>query len=209
MRFLSDFLRGTLPSQRPDGQTTSAPTTDPTRTRSGKRPLFIAVAVFGVVVLVVALSSRKPSSGRAAVSTVPVQDAIKAQLEATFPQSAQQIFDTIHPIGTATGVAVHDVSIDSWKRGQNTNRYEDIQRLTVRYTLYWKGPFTKDGFTKISQSYDNESQRYLDPQILETNGITKSGALKALGAVGGTFLQYQAQKAGAEAAASSYLNDNR
>ena len=65
---------------------------------------------------------------------------------------------------------------------------------------------TKDGFTKISATYDTESQRYTASQVLATNGMTKSDAGNAALGLLGTYLQYQAQKAGAEQATRDYYN---
>ena len=104
------------------------------------------------------------------------------------------IFNGFHPVGTAKGVTVHDVAI-TWKHGQPTNRLNDVQAYNVRFTLYWEGPITRDGFTKIGATFDAESQRWIGSQIVATNGVTNQQAGEAIGQIGGAMLL-------------QYLNDN-
>ena len=49
---------------------------------------------------------------------------------------------------------------------------DDVREFTVRFTLYWEGPVTTDGFTKVEWTCDTESRRRLRTQILASNGIT-------------------------------------
>jgi len=100
----------------------------------------------------------------------------------TLNQNKQQVLNNIHPVGTAKNAVVHDVAI-VWKHGQATNRMEDVLQFTVRYTLYWQGPVTQDGYTKISETFDNESQRYTAFQILATNGVTNEHVGEAIGSL--------------------------
>lgn len=121
------------------------------------------------------------------------EDVIAAALQQSLNENRQMIFNGFHPVGTAKSVTVHDVVI-TWKHGQPTNRLNDVQAYNARFTMYWEGPITKDGFTKISATFDAESQRWMAPQILATNGMTNQQAGEALMQFGG-------------AALSTYLND--
>jgi hypothetical protein len=48
--------------------------------------------------------------------------------------------------------------------------------ISTRFTIYWEGPVVKDGFTKVSATWDNESQRWSPGQIIATNGMTNQQA---------------------------------
>jgi len=111
---------------------------------------------------------------------VRLEDAIAGELQQNLNQSKQELFNGIHPVGTAKEVKVHEVEI-TWKHGQPTNRPEDVQTFNVRFTLYWEGPITKDGVTKVNATYDAESQRWMGMQILATNGLTNEKAGEAIG----------------------------
>jgi len=116
-----------------------------------------------------------PASGKTAttpITPVAVEQIIANDMQRLANVQKQKIFQSIHPIGTAKSIVVHDVTITAWKGGNATSRFEDILQYTVRYSLYWEGPVTKDGFTKVSQTYDAETQRFVSFQILATNGIT-------------------------------------
>jgi len=113
---------------------------------------------------------------------------LQSDLQTASEKSKQELFNAFHPIGTAKSVVVHDVSIVGWKRGKVTGRNEDILQLTVRFTIYWEGPITKDGFTKVGATWDGESQRWLPGQILATNGMTNSQATEAFIDIAGAAL---------------------
>ncbi len=110
-----------------------------------------------------------------------IEDSVFAVVQRSADETKQKIYDSIHPAGRALNVSVRDVSVTDWKDGQDTNRFEDIQQFTVRYTLYWETPAVKEGYTKILQTYDVPSQRYISCQVIETNGITKKDLLNAIG----------------------------
>lgn len=122
-------------------------------------------------------------------SAFKVEEVLTASLHQCLNQAKQQLFNGLHPVGTAKGVTVHDVAI-MWKHGQRTNRPQDVQAYTVRYTLYWQGPMTTDGYTKVSATFDTESQRWTAMEILATNGMTNQDAGEALVQIGGTLLLY-------------------
>jgi len=115
------------------------------------------------------------------------EDLIAAEIQQDLNQNKQQVFRSIHPMGFAKSATVHDVTI-LWKHGQSTNRLQDIQEITVRYTIYWEGPITKDGYTKVSETFDTETQRYTRGSILATNGITNKEAGETIGVIGGAIL---------------------
>jgi hypothetical protein len=110
-----------------------------------------------------------------------IEESIFAVVQRSAEETKQKIYDSIHPAGRALNVSVRDVSVTDWKDGHDTNRFEDIQQFTVRYTLYWETPAVKEGYTKILQTYDAPSQRYISCQVIETNGITKKDLLNAIG----------------------------
>lgn len=134
-------------------------------------------ALMMVAVICSGCSGNTPSS-----SAPRAEDVIAAELQQVLNQSKQEVFNRLHPVGTATGAVVHDVAI-TWKRGEATNRLQDVQAFTVRYTIYWRGPVTQDGYTKVSETFDNETQRYTSGEILATNGITNRDAGQAIGAM--------------------------
>jgi hypothetical protein len=154
-------------------------------------------AVIGFVLLLVTCSLRNcgnSGGGRQIASTPPraapsPEEVIAGAFQTVYSQNKQQIFDKIHPLGIAKSVVVHDVTITAWKHGRATNRPEDILQYTVRYTIYWEGPITKDGFTKISQTFDTETQRCVSAEILATNGTTNSDVAYGLGVIGGALLR--------------------
>lgn len=158
----------------------------------------------GLIVIVTIFSNGEPRRGNSIPSSKRIEDVLAHELQQGFTTNRQRIFEGMHPVGTANSVVVHEVKVDEWKNGRNTNDFTGIQKFTVRYTLYWSGPITKDGYTKVSQTFDAESQRYVSAQILSTNGITNANAGEAAGAVFWTWLQYEAQKAGAERATEKY-----
>lgn len=157
--------------------------------------LLLLLVIIGIVFAVFASrggAHSSSSSGQAhKTAGTRVEAIIMAAVQKGADENKQKIFDSIHPVGTARSVKVHDVTITAWKHGIDTNRFEDILQFTARYTVYWEGPIEKDGYTKLSQTYDAEAQRYAAPQILATNGITTQDAGDALGALFGAWLQGQ------------------
>ena len=145
-------------------------------------------------VLCAGCGGNASSSGHGGQPARRIEDVIAAELEQALNQNKQMIFNGFHPVGTAKAVKVHDIAI-TWKHGQPTNRVQDIQAYNTRFTMYWEGPVTKDGFTKVSANFDAESQRWVGSQILATNGTTNREAGEAIGQIGGAIL-------------SNYLNDN-
>lgn len=83
-------------------------------------------------------------------------------------ENKQQIFNSFHPVGTAKQIVVHDVQPQTGTGGQPL--------LAIRYTIYWEGPVTKDGFTTVLFSYDCDSGRNVGTEVLSTNGVTNEDA---------------------------------
>ena len=156
----------------------------------------VQMLAFGLVLICVILFfvshwSHKPVSA-------PVEDVLTEELQAAFTDNKQDLFNRIHPVGTATSVKVHDVSV-VWKNGVRTNLEKDILQFTVRFTIYWAGPITKDGYTKATQVFDEESNRWIGGQVISTNGVTntevKSGAINfGIGFLQGYLQQQQQQQ---------------
>lgn len=146
-----------------------------------------------IVVLIIVISSisSKPDSGNLAPAARPlsVEQVIGSGVQAALTRDQQKIFDSVYPVGTAKSVVVHEIVIDAWKRGQATGKIEDVKQFTVTYTLYWEAQLVKDGFSKISQTFDMESQRFIGGQVLASNAMmTKSDIGEALGYIGGALL---------------------
>lgn len=99
----------------------------------------------------------------------------------------QAIFKQLHPVGTAHSVVVHDVDIQ-WRGGAATGHQEDIQGTIVTFTIYWEGPVTSDGYTKVAVLHDWEVNRFTDGQILATNGITNGDAMYGIGWAAGFLI---------------------
>lgn len=172
----------------------TAPPSHPNKSVAKKVLIFSGIVCGGVIALffalifISAITSKNSGNNGVPPSIRRVEDDIATFIQTAANQNRQNIFNAIHPVGTAKSVAVHDVTITSWKHGQVTNRFEDILQFTVRYTIYWEGPIIADGYTKITQTFDNETNRYIDGQILATNGATNADASYALGYIGGALL---------------------
>lgn len=109
-------------------------------------------------------------------SNSSVRDKVNTSLNVT----KQKWFDRFHPIGTAKTIKLHETKVENTAQGKRT---------TARFTVYWEGPFTKDGFTKIQAIHDEESNRWVRAEILETNGTTKTQVLDGVGAFLDGFVQ--------------------
>jgi len=138
-----------------------------------KFPVFL-VALFLVFAL--------PSPGRSGVfdwfSSKSPEDVITAALQRAMNENKQNLFKAFHPVGTATRVEVHEVKI-YWRNNRPSKNLNDMLGYDVRFTLYWRGPLTSDGFTKVVMRFDNESKRWVQSQILATNGVTNEQAGEA------------------------------
>lgn len=129
------------------------------------------------------------------VSTEALEAELGAMLTAFVAEQRQQIFNALHPTGTVTDSKVHEAKVTKWRKGVATNRPEDIAEFVVRYTIYWEGPVTRDGFTKIAQTYDAEVGRYTHSEVLSTNGVTNEEAAQAAGFVFGMALRHTIENA--------------
>jgi len=126
---------------------------EPTHVIGSLQPAAKLIAILGILWLTLTCCSHKPTQVE------------KAQ---TFLSGhKQQWFDRFHPIGTAKSVTVHDVAIQKSPNGT---------QAVIRFTLYWEGPITKDGFTKVRAVHDKESKRFVRAEILATNGTTNAQA---------------------------------
>ena len=91
------------------------------------------------------------------------EDKIKDAVSTSLQNHRQQIFDAFHPIGTAKYIKVHSIEV----YGNNVDAV---------FTIYWQGPITTDGYTKVAMHYDGDVERWTAAQILATNGMTNSQA---------------------------------
>ena len=142
-------------------------------------------AIHAPVILMIAVIVSVPGCNARTTHTSrdSVENIIASEFQTIANQQKQQIFNNLHPVGTAKSVTIHDVTIVAWKHGRATNRIDDVLQFTVRYTLYWQGPMTQDGYTKISETFDTETQRSIAGQILATNGITNENVGEAIGSM--------------------------
>ena len=91
---------------------------------------------------------------------------IKNAITRDLQSSPQQLFNAFHPVGTGKSVKVHSAQV-----GRNG--------ADVTFTIYWQGPITSDGYTKVAAHYDAQVQRWTRTTILATNGITNGQANEA------------------------------
>ncbi len=103
------------------------------------------------------------------------------QLTQDFNTHRQQLFNAIHPRGTAKSVVVHEVIPISAAGGQ--------QQFGVRVTIFWSGLVTQDGFTKLFLTYDSELNRWIGVEVLETNGVTNADVAQGMGEFAIGFLK--------------------
>lgn len=122
------------------------------------------------------------------VTYANLEEEVRAFLHEGFNANKQALFDKLHPVGTAKNVKVHEITFDKWRNGINTGKGEDVKQFTVTFTLYWEGPIEKDGYTKITQTFDTETERYVEGRILYTNGTTSAEVGEAIGFLGGLML---------------------
>jgi len=91
---------------------------------------------------------------------------IKNAISESLRSHQQELFNVFHPIGTAESVKIHSIQVYG-----NT--------VDVVLTIYWQGPITTDGYTKVAMRYDGDVQRWTGYQIIATNGITNAQANEA------------------------------
>ena len=103
-----------------------------------------------------------------------------AKTQDDLEMNLNEVFDHIHPVGSAKRVTVHEVK--SYWKTENPKSLDDLEGFVVRYTIYWEGPIEKDGYTKLISLYDAEVGRYTETNVIKTNGITKQDAMQAIGA---------------------------
>ena len=174
---------------------------------------YVALTVFailavGYVGLLTQSAANKPNSGTTAptpnyasqsVSPTPLakqpEEILVAWFQDKLDARKQEIFNDFHPMGQAQSLTVHDVSIE-WKENRPRNDLRNILQATVRFTITWTSPLHNDGFTKISATYDNESERFTSAEILATNGTTTQDAAMLTGAVIGSVIQYESEQQG-------------
>ncbi|HZZ27583.1 MAG TPA: hypothetical protein VFE46_06200 [Pirellulales bacterium] len=117
-----------------------------------------------------------------------VNSALAAQWQEGLNADKQTLFDDLHFSlgGTATSVSVDDLTIDSWKPGHSGNTSNDVQAVTVRFTLYWQGkvehrPDLNEsiGYTKVEVKYNYETDA-ASLRVLDTNGHLKEDLNRAM-----------------------------
>lgn len=176
----------------------------------GNSATMIAIIVFVVGCVVREFAGNQVTPTRAAndgpsasapphpLTTEKLEAELTAMLTEIIAGEKQDIFNALHPTGNATGVKVHEAKVTKWRKDVVTNRPDDIAEFVVRYTIYWEGPVTRDGYTKVAQTYDAEVGRYTRCEILSTNGITNDEAAQAAGLVFGMALRHAIDSAAAQ-----------
>ncbi|MCX6963571.1 MAG: hypothetical protein NTZ08_14170 [Verrucomicrobia bacterium] len=104
-----------------------------------------------------------------------VETKIQADVQRKLDQNKQRFFETIHPIGKAREIKVHEVST-RWKKS-NPKNLKDLKGYSVVYTIYWSGLLTADGYTKAESYFDADVDRFIQTEVIATNGTTKSQAI--------------------------------
>jgi len=110
----------------------------------------------------------------------PIEEILEGQWRVVLFNARQEIFDGMHPVGSATDVRLHSLEI-KWRNNVRTNREKDILGMAVRYTVFWDGPITKNGFTKLFSVYDAEVGRIIATDLLATNGVTTGDVAEGVG----------------------------
>jgi hypothetical protein len=90
----------------------------------------------------------------------------------------QLLFDSVHPVGTATSVRITDTQIEWQEDAEKKRTLEEIRRYTVDLTIYWSGPIQEKGWTKMRLSYNAELEELTAQTVVDTNGVTKEKAGK-------------------------------
>lgn len=103
------------------------------------------------------------------------EDSLKEALTTQFNNKKQVLFNLFHPTGTAKKVEIHEVRI-AWRNNKPSNNFNDMIGYGVRFTIFWQGPVTKDGFTKVLAVWDGEAQHWTHSEVISTNGITNADA---------------------------------
>lgn len=152
-----------------------------------RRPWGVIAAVgccLCVVLLLLLLIRSHAVVPSVSVATQPpskLQAALTSALQEDLSRNKQELFNKIHFLGDAKSDVIQNVSIQ-WKGGRPTDNSADLATVTVDHTLYWETLLTSNGYTKLSDTYDCSSgtPRLTDSRIIDTNGLTKEGATKAV-----------------------------
>lgn len=127
------------------------------------------------------LGGAAVAGGAAATYAVLNPKDVEAELAAKIQQDLDNkkddFFHKIHPVGTAKSIQVHEVK-SHWKTDKPKS-LADLTSYEVRYTIYWDGPIQKDGYTKLTSTYDAEVGRYVDTTVIATTGVTNGDAVDA------------------------------
>jgi hypothetical protein len=130
-----------------------------------------AAGVFGKI----ALGALTGWGIYSAVNKGDIESTLQANIQKKLSQNKKELFKSIHPIGNAREVRVHEVH-SQW-RSQNPKTLKDLKGYSVVYTIYWSGPITADGYTKVESYFDADVDRFTQTRVLATNGTTKSDAM--------------------------------
>jgi hypothetical protein len=140
-----------------------------------KNRLLIAGSIICVLASALFVACRIPA-------TTETEESFRRQAMLTFqPRIAaamQKEFNRFHPLGTAKGIQIDDVTFQ-WKAGVPTLKKEDIEQVTTTFTLYWTSPLTKDGWTVIREVFDMKSKKLVSVKLLKTNGVTNGDLLES------------------------------
>lgn len=118
----------------------------------------------------------------------PIEKILERRWRVYIRDAGQDIFNSIHPVGRATGTKLHDLEV-KWRNDIRTNRESDILAIGVRYSVTWEGPINKDGFTKLYSVYDAELERIIGTDLLATNGVTNEDVGEGVGIAVGLGIQ--------------------
>ena len=149
-----------------------------------------AFVVLGIAVLRTKTTARpqmiEDDSAKMAASEAAVEDKIATNIRFFLEENRQQIFQEIHPLGTAISLTVHDVKVTKWVGGQPIGLpgRPDVDEFRVHYTIYWSSfSHPGDGVTEINDYYSRDGVHFCFErrEIKYTNGTQNSDV--ATGAV--------------------------
>lgn len=109
-------------------------------------------------------------AGYAVFSKKNIEEQLQSRIQRDLNNHKDEYFKEIHPVGKAKSIKVHGVE-SQWTKNPPTDMSE-LRSYVVRYTIFWEGPITKDGYTKMAALYDAEVGRYVAAEVLATNGTT-------------------------------------
>lgn len=93
------------------------------------------------------------------------------QASGTYISGAENVFKAVHPAGTGLSIWVENVDVD-WKAESQGRDLEDIHKIRVNYTLFWKGILQPTGTTRLRLAYNAKIDAITSHEVIESTGTT-------------------------------------